>query len=77
MNLPFPIALEYCTMMAQCQMVDKVQSADHDKCACDPECARIPTKDDLLVGLGADVDVVGGRDHDAIIDRMARLTLDN
>ena len=51
MNLPFSIALEYRTMLTKCQMVDEVQSTDHDEGPCDPQCARVPTKYDLLVRL--------------------------
>lgn len=58
-------------------MVDKVQSTDHDKCASDPERARVPTKNDLLLRLGTDVNVIGNWDHDAIINRMRLLALND
>ena len=69
--LPFPIAFEYCSVLAERQMVDEVQTAGHDESASDPQRARIPTKDDPLLGLRADIDVVVGRDQNAVADVMS------
>ena len=75
--LPFSIAFEYCSVLAERQMVDEVQTAGHDESASDPQRARIPTKDNLLLAFGADVDVVCGRDQDTVAEVVSVATLDD
>lgn len=72
------IALENCAMVSKCQMVDEIEATAENENASGPQGARIPAEDNLLIILGAHIDVILGWDEDTrayIV--LAAIVLDN